>query len=94
MTNFNNKIMAEKLNKVSFCLAMLEARGATVTSIEISNTKPILTIQTIAREPFGLKGGLFKREFKGGKPWEGYAAEFEGCQVQWMLVPELKQNKH
>ncbi|AUZ85808.1 hypothetical protein [Methylophaga nitratireducenticrescens] len=90
MVNVNNEIIAKKLDNANFCLAVLEAKGATVTSIEIKNRKPVVTIKTYLVEPFELKGFVKKSFQENGRNWETYSAELEECQVEWTIPAQRK----
>lgn len=86
MINENNKIMAHKISDLNYCVAELARRGLSITAIEIKDRKPVITIDSSTKTPGGLKGGLLMQITEGGRHWETYATELEGCQVQWKVA--------
>ena len=86
MENENNKIIAKKMTDVNYCVAGLAQRGLSIASIVIKDRKPVITIDSFHKTPGGLKGGFLMRITEGGRHWETYATELEGCQVQWKVA--------
>lgn len=81
----NNEIISKKMEDVRHCLAELARRGCTISSIEIKDAKPRITILSFHKAPGGLRGGTLTRIKQGDRRLETYATELNGCQVQWKV---------
>ncbi|PTB82871.1 hypothetical protein C9933_00295 [Methylophaga nitratireducenticrescens] len=85
MTMTNNEIISKKMNDVIHCLAELARRGCTITTVEIKDGKPRITIASFHKTPGGLRGGTLTRIKQGDRRLETYATELNGCQVMWKI---------
>jgi hypothetical protein len=91
MTSKNNEIMNTKLDHAQFCVAFLEAKGVTVTGIEIKDAKPVITIQSHTAQAIPDQVAGLKRSFtEHARNWQTYATELEGCQVEWTIPAARK----
>jgi hypothetical protein len=84
----NNQVINQKLSNAQFCVAVLESKGADITSINITDTKPVITVLYPLKE---LQTVVKKRFLDKGRNWETHAIEMERCQVEWTVPAARNQ---